>query len=377
MYKLKKTVLATAISVLLGTGVAHAASSDKRIADLEDAAAVSEEAIAEMRENMENALDVSGYADVEYIVEEGADSRFRMHHLSLFFQKKITEKWNFFSEIEFEDAVKHDFGNATVTDVDGVNQKVAKGTAYGKIFVEAMNFTYQYRPDVMFRVGRMFTPAGIWSIDHYPPFVSTQERPKHIRNLFPQLIDGAVVFGTTGSGSVFVSYDAYITNGDGNTGKGDKNQAKAYGGRGSLKLELPVVNEFEVGGSYYHDAKDSSNSDFARTAVGAHGKFSVAGLTVLGEGGFSRYKDANDVQQESRSGYYVQPSYALGATTLGYRYDTYDKDRANDTNVVVNTLFANYRFSPSLVAKVEYHMSGGTNQDEKTKTVFSLAAYLD
>lgn len=376
--KLKTIMAVSAVSsLLLGMGLANAASVDNRLTEVEGAAALNEEAIAEMRDEMERAMDVSGYADVEYIVEKGKDSRFRMHHLSLFFQKKLTDKWKFFSEIEFEDAVKHDFGNVTVTDVDGVDQKVAAGTANGKIFVEAVNFTYQYRPEAMLRVGRMFTPAGIWSIDHYPPFVSTQERPKHIRKLFPQLIDGVVTFGTVGVGPAFVSYDAYFVNGDGNTGKGDKNQAKAYGGRTNVRLELPVFNDFEVGGSYYHDPKDSSNNELARTAIGAHGKVSVADLTVQTEGGFSRYVDASDAVQETRSGYYVQAAYTLGATSVGYRYDTYDKDRANDTNEVVNSVFANYRFSPSLVGKVEYHMSGGTNQNEGTKTVFSLAAYLD
>ena len=51
---------------------------------------------------------ISGYADAELRItsNKNDNNSFRIRHLSLFFSKKVQEKWQFFSEIEFEDAPK-------------------------------------------------------------------------------------------------------------------------------------------------------------------------------------------------------------------------------------------------------------------------------
>ena len=104
--------------------------------------------------------------------------------MSLFFTKDFGNGWSFFSEVEYEDGPKFEGDGTTLSSQDG------------KIFLESVNMTYLHKPDLSARVGRFFTPAGIWSVDHYPPFVGTQLRPQHIRKIFPQVIDGAGVFGS-------------------------------------------------------------------------------------------------------------------------------------------------------------------------------------
>lgn len=368
--RLKKKLLASVVAALVTGNMANAAS----LSDLEDSVAVAEEAIAELQQAQEYAMDVSGYADSEFIyVHDDATKPmgFRIHHLSLFFQKKISDKWRFFSEIEFEDALKHDFGNVTVKDVDGNDQKVASGTAYGKIFVEAVSFDYQWRPEATVRVGRFFTPAGIWSIDHYPPFVSTQDRPGHIRKIFPQLTDGAMVYGTVKAGPAFVSYDAYVANGEGNTGKKDKNEEKSLGLKTNISMNIPGLKQFDVGGTYYTDPSDSSNSDEKKTSIGAHAKIRVHDFALQSEAAYAKFDTI-----ATKSGYYAQLTYAPNDFSIGYRFDNYDSDRSVDGEKVTNTGFINYRATSNLVLKLEHHLTDDSGTKSQ-KTIASIAAYLD
>ena len=341
------------------------------VADLEEAVILSEETVADIQQKQEYAMDVSGYADVEFIREDNNDMGFRMHHLSLFFQKKISEKWSFFSEIEFEDAVLHDFSNASVEDADGKQRDVAVGDASGKLFVEAVSFDYQWKPEAIFRIGRFFTPTGIWSVDHYPPFLSTQERPAHIRNIFPQLIDGAMAYGTLRLGSSFMNYNAYFSNGEGNIGRRDKNNDKAVGLKTNLKMRLAMFKQFEFGAAAYLDPSDSSVNDERKTAIGGHMKFRVLDLIVQAEGAASQYESA-----PSRVGYYAQLTYAPNRWSGGYRYDVYDEDMDVAGEKLTHTVFINYRTTPNVVLKLEHHFmddgSGFAN-----KTIASIAAYLD
>jgi len=104
---------------------AHAESLDERVEMTEGNLELLEESIDDLRNELESQLRVSGYVDIEYIMSKDDDSRFRMHHMSFFFQKKISDKWKFFSEIEFKDA-----------------PLFKSGTSEGKIFVEAVNLDY-------------------------------------------------------------------------------------------------------------------------------------------------------------------------------------------------------------------------------------------
>ena len=360
-----RTVVLRAIAGSL-LGIAGSAVSAAAMDDLQGSVVLNEEAINEVRNDIDRRVQVAGYTDVEYILDSKAGKYpgFRMHHLSLFFKKKINEKWRWFSEIEFEDAPKHEFVN------DGSN---AVDTGYGKIFVEAVNLDYVWKPELSVRVGRFFTPAGIWSVDHYPPFVPTQERPGHIRKLFPQLADGLMAFGTIKLGGMFFKYDAYLSNGDGNTGHHDQNAEKALGLKGDLVL--PMFQHLSVGGSFYTDPKDSAKTDLIRTAFGAHAKLRAGNLTLQTEGGYRKNVwDANDATLFSASGYYVQAMYALGKIAAGYRYDNFWSDRSDAAKeTLTNTVFVNYRIDANLVLKAEHHMMDSGD----TKTVFSAVAYLE
>lgn len=362
---------------LLSSGL-QAASTDSRLVELEASIELLEEANTDLRTELDNRMKISGYADVEYVMTDKKDPGFRMHHLSLFFQKKISEKWRFFSEIEYEDGPKFDNeeGETVVVDTQGGTGSTAVadfGAAEGKIFVEAVNLDYLWRPEAIVRVGRFFTPAGIWSIDHYPPFVVTQERPAHIRKIFPQTVDGAMVYGTVGIGKHYLNYDAYIGNGEGNNGHEDHNENKAMGLKFSAVLAVPGFSHFELGSTLYTDSKDSKNNDSEKTAVGGHAKLVYNEFVLQSEAAYAKYASPTGL---TTKGYYAQFSYNPNLWTIGARYDFYD-DQNKDKERVTNSIFANYHALNNLVLKVEHHMISKKGSDDSSKTIFSVVSYLE
>lgn len=373
---------ASVLALLPGLGFsANINEVSERVETLEGSIELLEEANAEMRSEIDNRMQISGYVDVEYIRKKkdgsAASHGFRMHHLSLFFKKKISDKWRFFSEIEYEDAPKFDNEGGGKVTVDtgggtGTADVFDLGDANGKIFVEAVNMDYLWKPEAIFRFGRFFTPAGLWSVDHYPPFVSMQERPRHIRRIFPQLVDGAMVYGTMGMGTHFVSYDAFVGNGEGNNGHGDSDTGKAMGLKVSAVLAMPMFSHLEVGGTAYHDT-DYQGSEKTKTAFGVHAKAKMMDFALQTEAAYAKFEDSS---AETRKGYYAQLAYEPNQWSGGYRYDYYNVG-SSTVDRVVHALFVNYRFNTNLVVKVEHHMQTEDNKADEAKTIFSVVSYLE
>lgn len=326
---------------------------------LEDSVEIVTEETGDLNTRIDKRVKVSGYADVEY----SHDSRpshsdgFRVHHFSLFFTKQFTNKLHLFSEIEFEDGPKFE-----------------GATADGKIFLEAVNINYDWRSDLGFRVGRFFTPAGIWSEDHYPPFVTTQARPGHIRKIFPQLVDGAMIYGTKPVGKSFVNYNLYVGNGEGNTGHNDEDSHKAVGGKVSFLMS--GFKHLEFGGSFYDDKLNSGDEV---SSLGVHGKLKAGSSTVQVEYADRKVDPLAAGDNYHLKGYYGQFAYDIRNWTLGYRYDFYDSNTIQVKDKVTNSLFANYHVTPNFVMKLEYHDIGyddPATEDYNTSTL-SGAYYFD
>lgn len=357
------------LSVLLAIGI----TPNVWAAVTEDDLTLLEEEINTIKESRDTATKVSGYVDAEYINDSRPAAQrgkygFRIHHMSLFVTKKFNRDWKFFSEVEFE---------------DGVNTEAGIGT----IFAEAINIDYQWRPSQYVRIGRDFTPAGIWSVDHYPPFVPTQERPLHIRKIFPQVIEGVNAHGTVGVGGSFMDYDVYVANGDssngyggssstGQPGESDNNDQKALGGR--LNFILPALKRTEVGVSVLKDTNtDTTPVNTEKTAYGVHGKVRFGSASVQAEYAQSNQKPQGGTKTE-KVGYYLQALYDINRWTVGYRYDFYDADKSAKVDVTRNSFFVNYHVNPHIVWKLEHHIQD--NQDPTMKdyglTIASIAYYL-
>lgn len=345
---------------------------EKKLEALEEEILLLKDETSETNQNISKQMEISGYTDIEYHAssKKGDNPGFRLHHFSVFFKKKIAEKWHFFSEIEYEDA--------PYLEGDGEDQPApAEGEvmekARGKIFVEAVNIDYLLDPMIKFRAGRFFTPAGIWSIDHYPPFVPTQLRPQHIRKIFPQVVDGAMVYGSLKMGSTFLNYDLYGGNGEGNTAKKDQNSSKASGLK--LGLVLPLFEHFELGATVY---KDELNDETDKFVSGGHFKTRLFNVSFQAE--YARARLEPKIGEDYFStGYYAQIFYDWRAITVGYRYDSFEKtDLTPDTEIVMNGVFINYHINKDIVLKLEHHNFDLKDElkDDYQTTILSIVAYL-
>ena len=372
--KFSKSILSLALAsftYLPSLGWAADDTDDLReqLNELKDEIVILQDQLEETNVANANRMNISGYADVEYhnSTQDGKEPGFRLHHMSLFFEKRLTDEWKFFSEIEYEDApfLEYEY-------TDSGTESACEG-CYGKIYLEAANFTYSWQPIANFRAGRFFTPAGIWSVDHYPSFVPTQLRPEHIRRIFPQVVDGVAAFGTLAMGNSFVNYDVYLGNGEGNSGSADNNGEKATGAK--VALILPFLRYFEIGGSTYSDTQTDTTSglDTEKTAIGAHMKVKFANLTFQTEYATADIKPEGSSSYE-RSGYYAQLLYDISKWTFGLRHDVYDANDSDDEEKTFNSVFFNYHVNEAIVLKLEHHQD--STIEDYNHTIASVVLYL-
>jgi len=359
---------------------------DTRVQLLEERINVLEDQNEFIDKKVANRLIISGYADAAYRVDSRktiADS-FDLHHLSLFLSQKIDNNWHFFSEIEFEDAPKFQATDPVTVHVDcGIDTICGNSddsfatintlnSAEGKIYTEALNLTYDWRSYANFRIGRFFTPAGIWSIDHYPPYTATQVRPRHIREIFPQTTDGIMLTGITALFDHFFSYDAYISNGEGNTAHIDQNNNKAVGLR--VEIDVPVFSQTTFGVSIYDEILNDKTD---KSATGLHFKIRQGMKEIQSEYAEATL-DSPSIGKYQRRGYYFQAQHHFNNWSAGLRYDYYSQDTRVDNAEVTRSLFSSYHISEDLSIKLEHHIINfnDTNAEDYNTTLLSLIANL-
>jgi len=322
----------------------------------------------ETTSRLSNFVDISGYADGEFNLTNNqaaeARSEFRVHHLSLFFSKQLAEQWRMFSEVEFEDAPK-------IEPIDPGNSN-----RHGELFVEVFTLEYNQNRYANFRLGRFLNPGGIWNVEHYPPFVLTQEKPTMVnQHIFPQTNDGLQFYGSHYQWNVTTDYILYVSNGSGpNTGHGDINSDKSWGA--DLGFKFPFLSDTEIGFSYDRENKDENDNKVK--ILGADTKLAWKDLKFQGEYA-KRYTDDLAGTTAQTIGWYSQLTYDWRKWTVGYRYDWYDPDhRDNDNRTITNTVAVNYHFTPDVVGKIEQHFvkDEGASDVHYTKTLFSIAVYL-
>lgn len=376
MVAMKKSIFAATLGCLLFPAMGISATLeqiDQRLKKLEGEDQVNRAETDDIANRLKNGMSVSGYADTEYVTTNvPGDAGFRIHHLSMFLKKQVSRDLRFFSETEWEDA-----------------PYVAGSTSSGIIFIEALNFDYQWHPDTSVRVGRFFTPAGIWSVDHYPPFVLTQMRPQHIRAIFPQLVDGASISGLHAAGSAFVSYDLYVGNGETANfdGHSDNNATTAAGLRANVAL--PIAQQFDVGATIYHDKLPLSNSSDPnapkKDVYGAHAKIRQGAFGLQVEYTDGKYEPTVSPATNlpyHKKGYYAQFSYDINKWTLGYRYDYFNSDTSTSVGnggAKINSAIVNYHVNRNVVLKLEHHVAKVLDpaQPNWYKNIVSIVANLD
>jgi len=282
-------------------------------------------------------VDVSGYADAEYILtgQPGESNHFRIRHLSLFFTKDIQKEWKLFTEIEFEDAPKIVSNPAS----DTVSR------SQGTVFVEQMYVEYHPSTSWDLRAGRYLTPAGIWSIYHYPPYVPTQTSPMLYKVIFPEVSDGLLLRKSFSVFDSALDTHLFVANGSGNSGAGDRNQNKAVGAR----VNLGVISGLSFGASFYGE-KD--NQDIRRSSYGTHLLYGRGPFLLQSEFAIRHNNTSGGINDRS---FYAQLSYDIKSWGLAARADWYDaNDKVSRDAHYRYTGALNYHFAHNVVGKLEF-----------------------
>ncbi|MEK6759582.1 MAG: porin [Deltaproteobacteria bacterium] len=285
-------------------------------------------------------VDVSGYAAAEFYHtdQDSENDRFRVRYLSLFFTKEVQRDWKLFTEIEYEDGPKVESNAATNT------VKSSQGT----IFVEQLYIEYHPSLDWDVRFGRVNTPAGIWSIYHYPPYVPFQTDPLFYKNVFPEVSDGIQLRNSFSSRESVVDTHLYVANGAGNPGSGDRNENKGVGARVNAELSGGV----SAGASYY---RERDNQDTTRRSFGLHLNASYNPWRFQTEYATRHNGPEGGVRSFNDSGWYAQLGYDIAKWTIAARYDWYDSNDTDAANDRFRTTGAiNYHFASNVVGKLEY-----------------------
>jgi len=326
---------------------------NKRLKDrVEELEIEQEDSNSEEKQGMK----ISGYADFEYRSSDLSTEHdsFKPRHFSLFFSKDVQPKWNLFSELEFEDA--------PLVEADSANDK-ATPTTQGKIFAEQMYIEYRPSVDLDISFGRFLTPAGIWSVYHYYPYVPTQSRPLHIRKIFPQVSDGIKLRKSFSFKEDIIDARVYVSNGSGNPGKRDKNGNKAVGFK--LNYASDFMSGLQFGTSYYNE---EDNSSIKKVSTGLHFQLNLFDFEVQSE--YATRNNAPETGSDyNDTGYYLQVMYDIDKWTIAGRYDWYNSnDSASGNKQTTYTTAINYHFATNVVAKAEYNIN---NFDSTTKEDFN------
>ena len=312
---------------------------------------------------LSNLVEVSGYADVEYTFtdQEGEGSGFRVHNLSLFFTKDIQREWKLFTEVEFEDAPRIESEKAADT------VKSSQGT----IFIEQLYIEYHPKLSWDIRLGRFLTPAGVWSIYHYPPYVPTQTSPIIYKVIFPKVSDGIQFKGSFTLRDSSIDTHLYVANGSGNPGALDRNEGKGIGAR----VNADLLTGLSAGLSYFGER---DNEGTLKMSYGAHVLCNGSALRLQAEYQI-RSNETDAASGFDDSGWYAQAEYDIGKWTLAARYDWYDPSSESPDDLWTRaTAAVNYRFAHNVVGKIEVNRNwfDGLPTEDYSQAILGVAVAI-
>lgn len=278
----------------------------------------------------ETGLVLGGYSSIDLVRDEGAPARLTLANVSLFVMFQLSERFSFFSEIEYENLFSID----TNGDAGSPDERFAAERLY-------VDFSFNDRLEV--RAGKFLTPVGRWNVIHAQPLVWTTSRPLVTEVPFDKNTTGVMLSGNLFDGRLGYDLFGQFT---------DELQAAPHGTRadrsGGARLTLDVAPGLSLGGTYV--GFRSRNEWFH--LVGIDALWQRGPLEWMTEMTFDEGAGASG----SQWGAYTQLAarilprvYAVG------RYEYFAARGANrGLNQVV--LGAAFRLRPYAIFKVEYQI---------------------
>ena len=249
-------------------------------------------------------LTINGYSSFEFekqTTEEGGgdpNASFDADLFDLVFNFQVNDKIRVSADLTWE------HGAATE---DG----------FGNVAVEYAFVEYAFADLAKVRVGKMFTPHGIFNEIHTakPAFLSVKEpastnKPERIVEnafrYFPRWGTGVAIRGDGVIADRDFSYDVFISNGaqeETNPFEEDNNLAKAV----TLRFRFEPTESFSIGNSFYHDKVEADGVEKI-VSDGLEFRYQTDTWRVIGELAFG-WLTPERGDRIHQVGWHIQPSY--------------------------------------------------------------------
>lgn len=145
----------------------------------------------------EDGLKFGGYANAVYRRLPSSNKEISLDELSLIARWEGNSRFRFFSEFELERPLVWNEG-----------RDFSRGE--NKFDIERLYLDYNLSEKVNLRGGRFLSPVGRWNLIHAAPLVWTTLRPLATTRLFPNFVNGAMLYGAAPLGSRAFEYNVYM-----------------------------------------------------------------------------------------------------------------------------------------------------------------------
>lgn len=237
----------------------------------------------------------------------------------------------------------------------------------GNVAVEYAFIEYTFSDLAKVRVGKMFTPFGVFNQIHTakPAFLSVKEaastnKPDRIVEdaevFFPRWGAGIALQGDGSIGWRQFDYDILVANGeqDGNAFEEDDNGSKSLTGR----FRIDAAENLRVGASFYQDHTENPEVGKIRSS-GVELDWNAGGFRLLAEAVIG--SQDSKLGSTDQMGWFVQPSYHFENGLTPYlRYDWIDPDTDRGSDEGSDLIIGlNYEISKWFMIKVENNFFQG------------------
>lgn len=316
--------------------------------------------------------DIAGYFDMAFVAPEGKESYWRQQHVNLLLNHAV-DKFKFFAEVEFEDAVDLNIGRTPST-------SSVSNTSSGRLFLERAYAEYSIASWGSLRFGQMLH-ASLYYENHYPSVINNYTDPLTRKAVWTYNVKGMEFFGEKNG----VLYEAWTGRGPivkgaaaGATDHGANESGTDYGGKLGYHLtgsDLDMTFSALAASYNFRDGAPKTKAYGAELALNI-GKFQLWSEYAIRGADLTSTGSTSTARQMAG---YVMGSYTFdlgsnGELTPFLMMDQYRKYSETSTLQRGIVGFA-YRPVPIVTIKMDYSkaVSGKTNDNGSTNSKYSGA----
>lgn len=309
------------------------------------------------------SLNIFGYFDMEKTFQEGTLPEYDQHHLSLMFQHE-SEKFTFFSEVEYEHGSAIDHSSPTAT-------------GRGAIYVERAWAHAHISKYFNLRAGVILNNTN-YEKNHFPTITVNTEKPKIVGKIFNSSIEGI-----NASGNFFEKISYNLWHERSQNAKGAQNGGANYGGdigyhQSNDQIDLKVSMLF---GSYYlknNDSNINNGKNYSTSSFGMDFALDFSDYTLWAEYG----KKTDSKKDTNIEGYYLLLSKSIYFTNSEIvpfvRYESYKNDSTHNEFQSVYGFGLNYKpntyvsIKTDLVRENEYQNNNSNTVNKCDKATLAI-----